>query len=70
MRELSIVQAFDNTRIRGDAEAKRAKSLGGYLDELLTDEERLEKSAAALTARFDAAIFGGEETDTIKREIE
>lgn len=51
-----IVAAFWAARIRGEAEAGKGKPLGDYLDELLTDDERLDKSSARLAAQFDALI--------------
>ena len=56
LRELSIVQAFDAARIAADASNGVARPLQDYLDELLSDDERLEKSSAMLAAHFDRLI--------------
>jgi len=45
-------------RIRNDAEQRGSASLGDYFDELLTDDERLEKSMDWLGDRIEAAIGG------------
>jgi hypothetical protein len=49
-------------RIRGDAE-KGDVRLQDYFDELLSEDELLEKSAARLASHFDALIGGGEITE-------
>lgn len=60
---MSIVQAFDAARIRGDAEADQAKTLGGYLEELLSESERRERDAERFFARLDRQIAAGEMTE-------
>jgi len=62
LRELSIIQAFDTARIRGDAEAGNPRSLGEYLAELLSDQEQAERSEEQFFAKFDLAIAAGEDT--------
>ena len=49
-------------RIRGDAERGEAKSAGEYFDELLDEDELLERSSVRLAAHFDALIGGGDVT--------
>ena len=56
MREQSITLAFDNARIRADAENGHSKSLGAYLDELIPEGDLLDKTALELAERLDAAI--------------
>lgn len=51
-----MVLAFDAARIRGEAEAGKAKSLGHYLDELLPDE--------VIAARIEQRFF-----ETLDRQI-
>lgn len=43
-------------RILNDAKADKAKSLGGYLDEMLTDSERNEKDEDQFFALFDRQV--------------
>lgn len=54
-----ILSAWWVMRIKTDAQ-RGSVDLNDYLDELLTDDERLERSAARLAAYFDALIEGGE----------
>lgn len=56
LRELSVIYGFDTARIRGDAENGHPKSLGEYLDELLTPTERMERGFQKIAANFDAKI--------------
>lgn len=53
---MSIVLAFDTTRIAGDAQSGRARTLTDYLDDLLTPNERFERSVEQMAARLDAKI--------------
>lgn len=62
MREQSIVNAFDAARIAAEAQTGKAKTLGGYLDELLSDEERAAKSEEQFFAWLDRSIG----TDTLQ----
>jgi hypothetical protein len=56
---MSIIQAFDTARIRADAENGKEKSLQGYLNDLLSDEERAERDAERFFATLDRQIEAG-----------
>ena len=62
LREQSIVQAFDLARIQGDAQSGKARSLGGYLEELLPDDERSARNADRFFDTLDRQIAAGEAT--------
>jgi hypothetical protein len=59
--ERAILSAWWATRISGDA-SRGAVSLTDYLDELLSEDEILERSAQRLAAHFDALIEAGNTT--------
>jgi hypothetical protein len=48
--------AWWTLRIQSDAQDGKAKSIGGYLDELLPEEDQLERSFDEMFARLDAQI--------------
>jgi hypothetical protein len=62
LRELSVILAFDIARIRGDAEAGQAKSLGQYLEQLLPDEELAARTEERFFETLDRQIAGGQAT--------
>jgi hypothetical protein len=60
VRQQSIVAAFDALRIKADANSGKRVSLADYFDELLSDDERMEKSSAAMFDALDDEIARAE----------
>jgi hypothetical protein len=60
LRELSVIQAFDTARILTAAENGKAKSLSGYLEELLPDDEIAARTEARFFETLDRQIAAGE----------
>jgi len=54
------VLAFDICRIKGDAMAGKAKSLGAYLDQLLPDEVLAARAEERFFETLDRQIAAGE----------
>lgn len=57
------MRGFWAARIHLEAEDGKGRSLSDYLDELLSDDELLEKSSERLANYFDALIEGDQVTE-------